>query len=217
MQLFLVASLPLLFAFVVFLPWDKRQVPTRLSLVATFFKGVLLFFPGYLVIALVRRIAGFSYDGFLLYISLFVRDHAAPLLAATAGFLLLQRFLTINGTDEGTFLVVFAFLCGFLSVVNLTDLVRSWGDWTTDDIFILPCLRVAGVLLVALVANRFYRWEGRDGALFAASVAGVGLLLTTASWLYRASFVVWGSLLAFAGIAAAVIVFALRFPRAVRG
>jgi hypothetical protein len=217
MQLFLVASLPLLFSLVILLPWDRRQAAARLSLVTTFFKGVLLFFPGYLVILLVRRIAGFSYDGFLLYISLFVRDHGAPVLAAVGAFLLLQRFLVINGTDEGTFLAVFSFLCGFLSLVNLTDAVRAWGNWTTADLFVLPCLRIAAVLLVSLVANRFFRWEGRDGALFASAACAVSVVLAAISWLLRLGWPLGASIGTVAAIAAAIILFALRFPRTARG
>ncbi len=217
MQLFLVASLPLLFATVVFLPWDRGHVPARLSLVAAYFKGVLLFFPGYLVILIVRAIVGFSYDGFLLYLSLLVRDHWAPLLAAVGGFLLLQRFMIISGTDESIFLTVFAFLSGFLSVLNLTDFVRAWGTWTGYELFLLPCLRIAAILMIAVIARRSFRWEGRDAARLATAVAVLMALLALGSFLLARSYPLWAGLGTAVALASSIVIFAMRFPRALRG
>lgn len=217
MQLFLVASLPLFFSLVIMLPWGRSGVPATLTLVITHMKGVLLFFPGYLVILLLRRIAGFSYDGFLLYLSLFLRDHFAPLLTAVGAFLLLQRTLSFSGTDEGIFLTVFAFLCGFLAMVNLTDFVREWHTWTTYELFLLPVLRLSTVLGVSLAAPRWFRWEGRDAALFAASAAALSAVLAVSSFLDRSSRPWLGGAAAFVFVAAGVLVFALRFPRSVRG
>ncbi|HET6487123.1 MAG TPA: hypothetical protein VFH83_11925, partial [Spirochaetia bacterium] len=50
MVLFLLFSLPALYALVVLLPWDPWKRPSTFVLVSSFFKGVLLFFPGYLLI-----------------------------------------------------------------------------------------------------------------------------------------------------------------------
>ena len=217
MFLFLIASLPLLFSFVVLLPWDPGQTPRTVTLVWTFLKGVLLFFPGYLAILIVRGIAGFSYDGFLLYLSLLLRDHLAPLLAALGGFLLLQRKLSLSGTDEGIFLAVFAFLCGFFAMVNITDALRAWGGWDAYVLFLLPCLRVATILLVSMVAQRFFRWEGRDGGFFCAAGVALALLLALPSFLFRANRVGWAVPLAVLPVLVAAALFAMRFPRAVRG
>jgi hypothetical protein len=217
MQLFLVASLPLLFSLVIMLPWGRSGVPSRLTLVITLLKGILLFFPGYLVVALLRRIVGFSYDGFLLYLSLFLGDHAVPLLAGLGAFLLLQRTLAFSGTDEGIFLTVFSFLCGFMAMIDLTDLVRAWNTWTSYDLFLLPVLRLSGVVLVSLAAPRWFRWEGRDALKFAAVVAGLAGLLAVVSFLDRRSLPWWAGAVAFAAVAAVISFFALRFPRALRG
>ena len=173
MFLFLVASLPLLFCCVLLLPWNARQVPRTLTLVSTFLKGVLLFFPGYLALLIVRRIFGFSWDGFLLFLSLFQQDHFFPLLAAIGGFLLIQKALAIPATDEAIFLTVFACMSGFLSMLNIADWLRTWGNWDGYSLFILPGLRAAAALAVALAAQRYYRWEGRDGVLFCGADRGV--------------------------------------------
>ncbi len=217
MQLFLVASLPLFFGLVITLPWGRAGIPPGLALVSTFLKGVLCFFPGYLLVLLLRRIFGFAYDGFVLYLSLLLRDHFAPILVGVGAFLVVQRTLAFSGTDEGIFLTTFSFLCGFLAMVNLTDLVREWNVWTSYDLFVLPVLRLAAVLLVSLIAPGFFRWEGRDAALFAAAVTGLSLVLAAASYLLRRDLSLWGVLAAVVALAAGINVFALRFPRAVRG
>jgi hypothetical protein len=216
MFLFLVASLPLLFSLVVLLPWNARQAPRPLSLVTTFMKGVLVFFPGYLALLIVRRIFGFSYDGILLFLSLLQRDHLFPLLAAVGGFLLLKKTLAIQGTDESIFLTVFAFVAGFLSMLNIADWLLSWGTWDAYVLFVLPSLRAAAALAVALFAQRYFRWEGRDGVLFCAVAGGCAVALTACSYLFRVTRV-WGAVvLCVAFVAAAVAMLASRFPRAVR-
>ena len=217
MFLFLVASLPLLFCLVILLPWGTRQAPPPLTLVSTFLKGVLLFFPGYLALLIVRRIFGFSYDGILLYLSFLQRDHLFPLLTAVGGFLLLRKSLSFPATDEGVFLTVFACVTGFLSLVNIADALGTWGSWDGYVLFLLPGLRIAAALFIALSAQRFYSWEGRDGWLFCGAAAACALALAVCSFLYTVSRVGWSVVLcvvlAFAGAAA----LAARFPRAVRG
>jgi hypothetical protein len=185
--------------------------------VATFFKGALLFFPGYLVILIIRAIVGYSYDGFLLYLSLLVRDHWTPMLSAVGGFILLQRFMTISGTDESIFLVVFAFLSGFLSLLNITDFIRGWGTWTGYELFLLPCLRIAAIIMISVIARRSFRWEGRDAARLAAAAAALMALLALGSFLLARSYLLWAGLGTAAALVSAVIIFAMRFPRALRG
>ena len=217
MALFLIASLPLLFGIVVLLPWSPRLAPPPLTLVSTFLKGVLLFFPGYLVILIVRRIFGFSYDGVLFFLSLLQRDHLVPLLTAMGAFLLIQRTLALTPTDERAFLASFACLSGFLAMVNIADAIRTIGNWDAYVLFLLPCLRAAGALAVALTARRFYRWEGREGWWFAASAAAISVALTAGSFLAYTGRLGWAAGLSGAAVLGGVAVFAGRFPRVLQG
>jgi hypothetical protein len=217
MILFLIASMPLLFSLVTLLPWKGRQSPRPLALVSTFLKGVLLFFPGYLALLVVRGIFGFSYDGFFLFLSLLQRDHLFPLLAAVGGFLLVQRTLPIPSGEESVFLAVFANISGFLSMLNVADGLRTIGTWDAYVLFILPSLRIASALIIALAAQRFYRWQGRDGAMFCAAVGVCAVGLTVISYLSRISLMGWGAALCAAVVLGSVAVFAGRFPRAVQG
>jgi hypothetical protein len=217
MVLFLVASLPLLFCCVILLPWGARQTPRTLTLVSTFLKGVLLFFPLYCALLIVRRIFGFSYDGFLLLLSFFQHDHLFPLLAAVAGFLLVQKSLKFPATDEGIFLTVFACVSGFLSMLNIADGLRTWGTWDGYVLFILPGLRIAAALVIALTAQRYYRWEGRDGLMFCVATGALALALAVISFLYGISLVWFSILLCVLVVAGGVSMLAMRFPRALRG
>ena len=174
-------------------------------------------FPGYLALLIIRGIFGFSYDGLLLYLSFLQRDHLFPLLAAVGGFLLVQRSLSFSVTDESVFLTVFSCVAGFLSMMNIADALRAWGSWDGYVLFLLPGLRIAAALFVALSAQRFYRWEGRDGVLFCGAAAACALVLSACSFLFTVSKVGWSVVLCVALAFAGVAVFAARFPRAVRG
>jgi hypothetical protein len=217
MILFQIASLPLLFCCVVLLSWGGTQAPRTLTLVSTFLKGMLLAFPGYLLILILRAIFGFSYDGFLLYLSLLLHDHLAPLLVAVGGFLLIQRALTFAATDEAIFLSVFSYLTGFLFIITITDTLRAWGSWDASILFVLPVLRMGAALLIGLAAQRFYRWEGRDGVMFCSATAVAALVFALASYLLAVNRPWWAAALVVVPVLAGVAVFALRFPRALRG
>jgi hypothetical protein len=216
MALFLLASLPLLFSLVVLLPWEPRRVPRTLTLVLTLLKGALIFFPGYLVILLTRRIFGFSHDGMLLYLSLLHQDHLVPLLVALGGFLLLQKKLDLSASDESIFLTVFAYLAGFFSLLNIADALRTWGAWQAYTLFLLPLLRIGAALLVSLLAQKFFRWEGRDAGFFCGAGAALAFLLALSSFFYSRGRLGWSIVLAAAPVCAGVVFFAMRFPRAVK-
>ncbi len=216
MALFLIGSLPLFFLLFVWLPWSPKRAPEASFVVGTFLKGVLMFFPGYLVLLIARRIFGFSYSGFLLFLSLLQRDQLFPLLAGMGCLLILTSKLQISGIEEENFLGVFAFLAGFLAMENIADLVRAWGNWSSYILFLLPIQRLSTVLLVSLVARRFFPWEGRDAAFFLATGAALAVGLTVPAFLFFIDREGWSILLTVLPLFAAVISFAMRFPRVLR-
>ncbi len=216
MSLFLLASLPLFFLMLIWLPWGPRRTPEIAFLVGTFFKGLLMFFPGILVILILRRIFGFSYAGFVLYLSLLQRDHLFPLLAAVGSLLILKSKLQISGVEEENFLGVFAFLAGFMAMENIADLVRAWGNWNAYLLFLLPIHRISALLLVSLAARKFFPWEGRDAVLVLAVGAGLAVGFAIPAFLFLADRVGWSILLTVVPLFAAIISFSMRFPRTVR-
>ena len=216
MVLYLIAAVPLIFAFVVFLPWNRSRAPETLTLMGTFLKGALVFLPAYLVILLLRAIFGFSYEGFFLYLSLLLHDHLVPVLAGLGGFLLLKWKLNITRDDETIFLTVFSFLSGFFGMLNLTDAFFASGSWDPYALYLLPSLRLATVLFVSLFAQRFFRWEGSDGVLFCGAAAGLAILLNFSSFFCRINRAGWSALLVVVPLLVAISFFAMRFPRALR-
>ncbi len=113
--------------------------------------------------------------------------------------------------------MAFACVSGFLSMMNIADGLRTWGNWDVYVLFLLPGLRAAAALAVALTAQRFYGWEGRDGLLFCGAAGACALALTVISFLFSVSRVGWSILLGVLFLLAGVAVLAMRFPRAVRG
>jgi hypothetical protein len=216
MNLFQITAAPLLFLFVSILPWDADLVPRRLSLVSLFFQGVLVFFPAYVVLLILRRIVGFSYTGFALYICLLVRDHLAPLLLGASGFILIQRRLTYPATHEGIFLTAFTFLSGFYALFGIADFLALYGRSGPDAVLLMPVMRLASVLAVSLSAPTFYRWQGRGALWFLAVSGALALPLAMSSWLSGVNYGWIGALMAAGAFCAAALVFIRRFPRVLR-
>ena len=216
MTLFLLTSLPLVFLLLLWLPWRSSRIPEITVLLGIFLKGVLIFFPGYIAVVIVRRIFGFSYGGVLLFLSLFLRDQLFPLLAAIGGFLIMKSKLQISGLDEENFLSVFAFLAGFLAMMNIADMARSWGYWDSYLLFLLPLQRLASVIIVSLAARRFFPWEGRDAAFLCALTAALALGLAVPAYLVHVNRPLWSVLVTAAALVAGIFAFAARFPRVVR-
>jgi len=200
----------------VWLPWGRRTAPEVSFLVGTFFKGVLMFFPAFLVILIVRRIFGFSYDGFLLFLSLLQRDHLFPSLVAVGSLLVLKSNLQISGTEKECFLGVFSFLSGLMAVMNVADMVRTWGSWDAYILFQLPTQRLSELLLVSLAARRLFPWEGRDGILLLAVAAAMAIGFAVAAFLFFLNREGWSFLLTVLPLLASVVWFAIKFPRVVR-
>jgi len=217
MILFLLTAMPLLFTFALLLPWDEDKAPQKLFLVFQFLRGVLLFFPAWLILLGLRRIAGFAYNGFPLFLSLLSRDHLPPILLAAGGFLLVVRTVRYPSSDEGVFLTTVSFLSGFFAMMSVADFVSGYGRWDAHALFLLPLSRVAVVLFLAAVARRFERWEGRDGAAYCAMAAGAAVITCTASLLYSLNLEVFAFVLVSLFFVAAVLFAAAMFPRVLLG
>jgi hypothetical protein len=217
MILFLLTAMPLLFAFALLLPWDEGKAPQKLFLMFQFLRGILLFFPAWLILLGLRRIAGFAYNGFPLFLSLLSRDHLPPILLAAGGFLLVVRTVRYPSSDEGVFLTTVSFLSGFFAMMSVADFVSGYGRWDAHALFLLPLSRVAVVLFLAAIARRFERWEGRAGAAYCAVAAGAAVITCTASLLYSLNLGVFAFVLAGLLFVAAVLFAAAMFPRVLLG
>ncbi len=217
MTLFLLTAMPLFFAFIVLLPWDGQKAPRRLFLVFQFLRGVLVFFPAWPILLLLRRITGFAYSGFPLFLSLLVRDHLPPILLAVGGFLLVMRAVRYPSSDEGVFLITVSFLSGFFAMMSVADFIAGYGRWDAHALFLLPLLRVAAVLFLAALAGRFERWEGRAGLAYCVAAAGVSILACSASFLQSLNRGLFAFLMAVVFIAGSGLFAAATHPRVLLG
>jgi hypothetical protein len=216
MNLFQLTALPLFCLFVGILPWDVDMVPSRLTLVSLFLKGLLMFIPAYILLLILKAIVGISYTGFALYASLLARDHLAPLLLGVGSLLLVTRRLAYPATHEGIFLVAFTFLCGYYTLFGPADFLASYGHWGMESLFLLPVMRMSAVLAVAFLAPRFFPWTGRACAAFFSIGAGLTLPLAFASWTSGTNRGWIGAILSALAFLTMAAIFAWRFPRALK-
>ena len=210
MGLFLVTSMPLFFAVMVSLPWERSGPIDRLSCVMLAFRGMLAFVPSAVLALIVRGIAGAAYrPAFLHYLSIAYRDHFLFLAAGIAALLLYRRRAPFPRHGDGLFLFHLSFLCGFYALVDCFDFVVSWGAWDLYAVLLLPVLRLTEVTLVSLAASRFRARGGREPALFYAFVSAMGLAAAFLSYLYGIgwrSIATAGTLVAFAALLAYLVV-----------
>jgi hypothetical protein len=216
-SLFLLGALPLGALFVALLPWEGKLVPRRPYLATIFLRGMLWALPAWAAVLAFRRLVGDPLTGFPLYLSLLVAEQVLPIGLGLTAFLLAQRRLTFPATEEGILLVVLCFFAGFLSVLNLAEFLRSWRSWDAHALFLLPLQRFSVALALAMAAYRFYRWEGSLGLLFAGFTAAALPVLAVFSFLFEVNLVAVAWSLGCALFAAALIVFAMRYARVLRG
>jgi hypothetical protein len=212
MSLFLIVGLPLVFIFILALRWTSERTPNAKNLISICLKGLLCFLPGYLVLAIVRGIAGESLTGFTLYLTLLFRDHLTPFVIASGAFALFQSKIEYPTSDEGIVLAVFSFLSGFFALFGLMDFFARYGDWSASDLFLLPALRISALLILSSVSPRFYRFQGSYALAFMGCAAAVCLPLTLISWIYAVNLTGLSLALGGAALCGAALFFAVRFP-----
>ncbi len=214
MIFFLLFGVPIFGLFVALLHWDNDLAPRRMAMFSAFLWGLLCFFPGYIGVLVVRRIAGSPLWGFSLYLSLLFRDAIAPFLLGVGGFMLAQKKLVFPATREGIFLASFCFLTGFFSLFGMADFLNLYGNWDALDLFLVPLLRMAAIVLGSLAALRFFRWQGRDAAAYAGLCASLGVPLAFLLWLYEVNFRWLSVALAAVSFCGVLVLLAWQFPRA---
>jgi hypothetical protein len=214
MILFLLFGVPIFCLFAALLNWDRDLVPAGIAMLSAFLWGILCFFPGYIVVLILNRIAGSPLYGFPLYLSLLFREALAPFLLGVGGFMLTQKKLVFPATREGIFLSSLCFLSGFFTLFGVTDFLTLYGNWDALDLFLLPMLRVAMIVLGSLAAPSFFRWQGRDGAAYAGACAAIGLPLAFLMWLYEINYRWLSVLMVSLSFCGALLLLAWQFPRA---
>ncbi len=206
-------SVPLAFAFVAVLRKSPEAGPDGRALFFIFLKGLVSFVPGWLLLLIFRDIIGSSLYGFTLYFSLLFRDHLFLFVLAAGAFALWQGRMEYPSTDEGIVLCVLAFLCGFFAPFGLVDFFALYGSLGADSLFLVPLLRLAGILAVAMISPRFYRFQGSYALGFMGAAAAASLVLALISWVFAVNLKVVGMILGAAAFCGSAFAFYFRFPR----
>ncbi len=217
MTVFLLLAVPLLGLVVVLLPWPADRVPRRPWLAMVSLRGVLFAAPAWIILAILRSIAGEPLTGVGLWVAGFFLDHLGPVVLGIGAFILAQRRLAFEGSDEGTFLVTLAFLAGFFGVLDVADFLRGWQAWDAHSLFLLPLVRMAVVLGASLASPRFYRWQGSLGVLYLGLCAAATLPLSLVSFVFAVNYVAAAWAVSGVLVAAALLAFVFRYPHALRG
>ena len=192
MSLFAILAAPCLTLFLLFA--DRKAVPrggvpSRGEAPALeFIKGFFYAVPCLVVMLLVRRYVPFSYRGFALYLQVLLTDHLIPVV-----FLGVLYFLAYARKGYGSLL---PFGGGFYTLAGIVEIFAHYGQFEPYHLFLLPLLRMAGLLFLTIFFLRFQEWYGLIRVLFLILLILVPFLSAAITCLYMHSCLIWASVLA---------------------
>jgi hypothetical protein len=162
MSLFAILGMPCLTVFLLFangsaLAGNKPSV-RRGAPVVEFIKGFFYAVPCLVVILLVNRYVPLSYRSFPLYLRFLFTDHLLPVV-----FLGSLYFLVYTGKGYGALL---AFGGGFYTLVGIVGIFSHYGQFELYHLFLLPVIRMAGLLFLTILFLRYQEWYGWVRVLF---------------------------------------------------
>jgi len=145
MHVFLLFAVPLAYAYLLTLRDDSGQ-PSNLTSIA-FIRGVA----GYLVLLvallIMKRFIPRPYTGVGGYLYATFFDYLVPVSGSFGLYLLFTRDVRSMSTSDRELALV-SFLAGAMSFAGLMDLVIRPGYMGTYELFLLPAVRVAAVMLI---------------------------------------------------------------------
>ena len=191
MSLFAILGMPCLTVFLLFADGSapaggslplRRETP-----VLEFIKGFFYAVPCLVVILLIRRYVPLSYRNFPLYLRFLLTDHLIPVV-----FLCSLYFLVYAQKGYGFLL---AFGGGFYTLVGIVGIFTSYGQFESYHLFLLPVLRMVGVLFLTIFFLRFQEWYGLIRVLFLVLLVAVPFLSAAITFLYMHSYILWAAVL----------------------
>ena len=114
-------------------------------------KGILAFFPSYLILFLIKGIIDVSYDSGTLYLEICFENFLFPLILAGLFFYLLDRKILEEPVAVQA-LGIISFLCGFYTLIAVTDILFLRSVYDAYILFYLPTLRIGIILGMSLYA-----------------------------------------------------------------
>jgi len=191
MSLFAILGVPCLTIFLLFA--DRKAVPagriaTRRELPALeFIKGFFYAVPCLVVMLLLRRYVPLSYRSFPLYLLFLFTDHLIPVV-----FLAVLYFLFYSEKAYGSLI---SFGGGFYTLVGIVEIFTYYGQFEPYHLFLLPVIRMAGLLFFTIFFLRFEEWYGLVRVLFLILLVALPFLSGAISYLYMKAYLLWAVLL----------------------
>ena len=191
MSLFAILGIPCLTLVLLFA--DRKPVPEgriairRETPALEFIKGFFYAVPCLVVMLLVRRYVPLSYRSFPLYLLFLFTDHLIPVL-----FLGVLCFLAYSQKTYGSLL---PFGGGFYTLVGIVEVFTRYGRFEPYHLFLLPVVRMAGLLFFTIFFLRIVEWYGLIRVLFLILLAAVPFLSGAITYLYMSSYLFWAALL----------------------
>jgi hypothetical protein len=191
MSLFAILGMPCLTVFLLFAgrktsAGDRvhalREVPAL-----EFIKGFFYAVPCLVVILLLRRYVSVSYRAFPLYLLYLFTDHLIPVV-----FLGVLYFLAYGQKGYRSLL---PFGGGFYTLVGIVEIFTHYGQFEPYHLFLLPVVRMAGVLFLTIFFLRFQEWYGLVRVLFLILLISVPFLSGAITYLYMQSYLLWAAAL----------------------
>jgi len=192
MSLFAILGMPCLTVFLLFadrktgaaeIAATRREVP-----VLEFIKGFFYAVPCLVVVLIVGRYVHLSYRSFPLYLLFLSTDHLIP-----AVFLGVLYFLAFSQKEYGTLI---AFGGGFYTLVGIVEIFTQYGQFEPYHLFLLPVVRMAGLIFLTIFFLRFQQWYGLVRVLFLILLVAVPFLGATITYLYMHAYILWAVVLA---------------------
>jgi hypothetical protein len=152
-----------------------------------FLKGFFYAVTCLIVMLLVRRYVPSSCRSFPLYLLFLFTDHLIPVV-----FLLTLYFLAYTQKPYNSLL---AFGGGFYTLIGIVEIFTRYGQFEPYHLFLLPLVRMGGLLFLTIFFLRFIEWYGLVRVLFVILLVAVPLLSGAISFLYMKAYLLWAAAL----------------------
>jgi hypothetical protein len=155
-----------------------REVPAL-----EFVKGFFYAIPSLVVILLLRRYVPLLYRSFPLYLLPLLSDHLIPVV-----FLIGLYFLVFSSK---TFSELLPFGGGFYTLLTIVEIFSHYGEYEPYHLFLLPAIRMAGLLFLTLFFLRCQELYGLLRGLFILLLVLIPFLSAAITFLYMRSYLLW--------------------------
>jgi hypothetical protein len=192
MSLFAILGIPCLILFLVFADQKASPVGRIFSRPETpvleFIKGFFYAVPCLVVTLLVRRYVPLSYRSFPLYLLFLLTDHLIPVV-----FLGVLYMLAFSWKSYGSLL---PFGGGFYTLVGIVEIFSKYGQFEPYHLFLLPIVRMAGLLFLTIFFLRCVEWYGLIRVRFLVLLVAIPFLSGAITYLYMRAYLLWAIVIA---------------------